>query len=136
MRKNSQQRRLTKLGIAKFETVREVRHFQNDLIPMLKRGGLEARRWRALGKCDPIRCGRTKCSDACWFGTRRRRLKVAHGASLFCWFSTGAIRQRHGGGPGPGGTHGRALQGAPRLAARQQRNICVVCGFTLRGIAA
>jgi hypothetical protein len=67
-------RRLGKLGVSTFETVNETRALQTDLLRRLEQLGIDPGDYVGFDDCGPNDCGRVNCAEACWFGTRRRRL--------------------------------------------------------------
>jgi hypothetical protein len=67
-------RRLAKIGISDFETINEARRRQKDLLRCVKRASVDPGRYAGLADCGSG-CGRINCAEACYVGTRRRRLK-------------------------------------------------------------
>jgi hypothetical protein len=65
---------MAKLGISKFETIEETRRCQTDLINRLRRARIDTCHLAGFADCGLDNCGRSKCAEACWFGTRGRRL--------------------------------------------------------------
>jgi hypothetical protein len=68
-------RRLLKLGISNFETVSRTRKRQADMLRRVERAGVDPGDYAGLDDCGPNDCGRIKCAEVCWFGSRRRRLE-------------------------------------------------------------
>jgi hypothetical protein len=66
--------RLAKLNISELKSVEHVRSLQRDLLKLLKRSSLDPISYVGLEYCGLERCGRVDCSEACWFGTLRRRV--------------------------------------------------------------
>jgi hypothetical protein len=67
--------RITKLGVSNFETVEKVERAQADLLDRLRASPVRSRRYRDLSRCSATRCGTAECTEACYFGTFRRRLQ-------------------------------------------------------------
>ena len=67
-------RRLVKLGAASFETAEQAQSLQDDLLRRLDRAGIDLGHYVGLDDCGPNYCGRMRCAEACWFGTRTRRM--------------------------------------------------------------
>jgi hypothetical protein len=67
-------RRLAKLGASNFETVDETHQRQADMLRRLEQADIDPGYYVGLDKCGPNDCGRMKCAEACWFGTRARRM--------------------------------------------------------------
>jgi hypothetical protein len=65
---------LAVLGVSKFETIDETRQHQRDLLQRLRRDVIDPGFYAGLEDCGTNYCGRLKCAEACYFGTRRRRL--------------------------------------------------------------
>jgi hypothetical protein len=68
-------KRLAKLGVSNFETVDDARQRQAEMLRRLERAGIDQGYYVGLDDCGPNYCGRLKCAEACWFGTRARRLR-------------------------------------------------------------
>jgi hypothetical protein len=68
-------RRLAKLGASNFETIGETHERQADLLRGLEQAGIDPGYCVGLDDCGPHHCGRLKCAEACWFGTRARRIR-------------------------------------------------------------
>jgi hypothetical protein len=68
-------RRLLALGVSDFETAADARKVQADLLERLERADFDPGYYVGLSDCRPDRCGRKRCTDACAFGARRRRLR-------------------------------------------------------------
>ena len=67
-------RRLAKLGASNFETAEQAQSRQRDLLRRLDRANIDPGYYVGLDDCRPSDCGRMKCAEACWFGTRTRRM--------------------------------------------------------------
>ena len=67
--------RLAKLGASNFETIGETRARQADLLRRLEQAGIDPGCYVGLDDCSPSHCGRLKCAETCWFGTRARRMR-------------------------------------------------------------
>jgi hypothetical protein len=67
-------RPMNSVVMPRFETVDDAQRRQNDLLQVLAATSVEHRRYAALTNCGPDHCGCARCAEACWFGTRRRRL--------------------------------------------------------------
>ena len=67
--------RLAKLGISNFETLEYVRSRQADMLDCLASSFVARHVYAGLTDCRGNHCGRVNCIEACWFGTRRRRLE-------------------------------------------------------------
>jgi hypothetical protein len=67
-------RRLAKLGASNFETTEQAQSQQDDLLRRLDRAGIDPGHYVGLDDCGQNGCGRMKCAEACWFGTRTRRM--------------------------------------------------------------
>ena len=48
---------------------------QQDMLELLKGGGVDRDQYDQLAACGSQRCGADQCMEACWFGARRRRLR-------------------------------------------------------------
>ena len=59
----------------RFESADDVAQLQQDMLELLKGGGVDRARYDQLASCGAERCGADPCMEACWFGTRRRRLR-------------------------------------------------------------
>jgi hypothetical protein len=67
-------RKLAKLGISELKSVRHVEALQKDMLRLLRRSSVDPISYAGLEYCGPEHCGRVGCSEACWFGTLRRRV--------------------------------------------------------------
>ena len=67
-------RRLAKLGASNFETAEQAQSLQHDLLHRLDRAGIDPGHYVGLDDCGSNYCGRIRCAEACWFGTRTRRM--------------------------------------------------------------
>lgn len=67
-------KQIRKLGIKDFEKIEDVERMQRDLLRRLRRSSVDPDRYAGLGDCRADHCGRVNCLEACWFGSRRRRL--------------------------------------------------------------
>ena len=68
-------RGLLALGVSEFETKTDARRLLADLLERLERADFDPGYYAALADCGPSTCGRKRCTDACAFGARRRRLR-------------------------------------------------------------
>jgi hypothetical protein len=68
-------RKLQELGIINFPSKRRTKRPQKDLIDRLQSSSVRPRRYSNLQYCNAIKCGRHRCSEACWFGNRQRLLQ-------------------------------------------------------------
>jgi len=59
----------------RFESEDEMAELQQDMLELLKGSGVDHARYDQLATCGAERCGADPCMEACWFGTRRRRLR-------------------------------------------------------------
>jgi hypothetical protein len=66
--------RLAKLGASSFETVGEVHQHQADMLRRLFKVGVDPGKYVGFDDCRSNDCGRMKCAEACWFGTRTQRM--------------------------------------------------------------
>jgi hypothetical protein len=57
-----------------WEPITEVKSLQNDMLNVLRRTSVDPLSYVGLEYCGPKRCGRVGCSEACWYGTLRRRI--------------------------------------------------------------
>jgi hypothetical protein len=57
-----------------WEPVTEVASLQNDMMNVLRRSSVDPISYVGLEYCSAKRCGRAGCSEACWYGTVRRRV--------------------------------------------------------------
>src|SRR6516162_9403038 len=75
---------MTMANVPRLETVEDMQRLQNDLIHRMATTSIEPGRYEGLADCGPDYCGRGKCIEACWLGTRRRRLfEIARVYRLF-----------------------------------------------------
>jgi len=74
MNVRKQLRRIAKLGIKKFETIKEVERVQQDMLSRFERSSLDPGRYCGLADCRADYCAYKSCLEACWFGALRRRL--------------------------------------------------------------
>jgi hypothetical protein len=68
-------RKIMKLGITNFPTLEEIERRQKDLIERLQNSSIRSRHYAGFEDCRAGKCGRHRCSEACWFGNRRRLLQ-------------------------------------------------------------
>jgi len=59
----------------RFESEDEMAELQQDMLELLKGSGVDRARYDQLAACGSQDCGADPCMEACWFGTRRRRLR-------------------------------------------------------------
>lgn len=57
-----------------WEPITKVKSLQNDMLNVLKRTSVDPLSYMGLEYCGPKRCGRVGCSEACWYGSLRRRI--------------------------------------------------------------
>jgi len=74
MNTKNQLRRVAKLGITEFESTTDVRDLQADMLRRLERSKIDPGQYASLADCQSNHCAYKKCLEACWFGTRHRRL--------------------------------------------------------------
>lgn len=67
-------RKLAKLGISELKSIEHVNARQKDVLRLLRRSTVDPVSYAGLEYCGPEHCGRVGCSEACWFGTLRRRV--------------------------------------------------------------
>src|SRR3954447_23462446 len=60
--------------VTRLEAPEEMECLQNDLRQLAIRA-VDADQYASLANCTPEHCGCDKCVEACWRGTRRRRLR-------------------------------------------------------------
>jgi hypothetical protein len=70
-----QLRQLAMLGITDFESTKDVRCLQMDMLRRLERSKIDLGQYASLTYCQSNHCAYKKCLEACWFGTRHRRLE-------------------------------------------------------------
>jgi hypothetical protein len=75
MGEKAQLLRLAKLGVSNFESVEEVQRRQADALDCFASSFVAPHVYAGLSDCRADHCGRVNCIEACWFGTRRRRLE-------------------------------------------------------------
>jgi hypothetical protein len=66
-------RRPADSGVPNLESITEVKRLQKDMLDRLQRSTQDPISYVGLAYCSPKHCGRIGCSEACAFGTRRRR---------------------------------------------------------------
>src|SRR4249919_2660515 len=71
----NQLHRVAKLGITEFESTTNVKDRQTDMLRRLERSKIDPGQYASLADCQSNHCSYKKCLEACWFGTRRRRLQ-------------------------------------------------------------
>jgi hypothetical protein len=59
-------------GVPNLESITEVKRLQKDMLDRLQRSTQDPISYVGLAYCSPKHCGRTGCSEACWYGTCRR----------------------------------------------------------------
>jgi hypothetical protein len=84
-------RRLARLGASNFETVADTRQRQADMLQRLEESGIDPGYYVGLRDCGPYHCGLVKCAEACWFGTRARRIREIPAIHQLFTQSTGPI---------------------------------------------
>jgi hypothetical protein len=82
---------LAKLGISNFETVDDARRRQAEMLRRLEQAGIDPGYYVGLDDCGPNCCGRLKCAEACWFGTRARRMSEIAAVHQLFTQSTGPV---------------------------------------------
>jgi hypothetical protein len=65
---------LAELKISELQSVQDVEAMQKEMLQLLKQSEVDPISYVGLEYCGPNRCGRVNCSEACWFGTLRRRV--------------------------------------------------------------
>jgi hypothetical protein len=75
MDEKTQLLRIAELGISNFESLEEVHCRQADMLDCLASSFVARHVCAGLSDCRGDHCGRVNCIEACWFGTRRRRLE-------------------------------------------------------------
>jgi hypothetical protein len=75
MTEREQLRLLEKFGVSNFETLEEVQSRQADMLDCLASSFVSAYVYAGLSDCRADHCGRVNCLEACWLGTRRRRMQ-------------------------------------------------------------
>jgi hypothetical protein len=70
---------------ARFESEDDVARLQHELLKFLKRTGVHDDLCAQVFTCGLHYCGADRCIEACWFGTRQRRLwEISRACRLFC----------------------------------------------------
>jgi hypothetical protein len=72
-------RQLAELKISELQSVQHVETRQKEMLQLLKQSQIDPISYAGLEYCSPDHCGRVNCSEACWFGTLRRRIHEALG---------------------------------------------------------
>jgi hypothetical protein len=67
-------RQLAELKISELQSLRHVEAMQKEMLRLLKHSPVCPISYVGLEYCNPEHCGRVGCSEACWFGTLRRRI--------------------------------------------------------------
>jgi hypothetical protein len=67
-------RQLAELNISELKSVQHLEAMQKEMLKLLKRSSVDPISYVGLDYCSPYHCGRLNCSEACWFGTLRRRV--------------------------------------------------------------
>jgi hypothetical protein len=57
-----------------WKPITEVENLQKDMLRVLRQSSVDPVSYVGLEYCGPKRCGRVGCSEACWYGTLRRRI--------------------------------------------------------------
>src|SRR5712671_4185648 len=57
------------------ESIEQTQLLQHELLRRLSSTAMHPDRYAGLTSCSQLHCGRTECLEACWSGTRRRRLQ-------------------------------------------------------------
>ena len=65
---------LAKIGASNFEKAEQAQGLQDDLLHRMDRAGNDPGHYVGLDDCGSNYCGRIRCAEACWFGTRTRRM--------------------------------------------------------------
>jgi hypothetical protein len=65
---------LKALNISELQSIRHVEAMQKEMLQLLKQSSVHPISFVGLDYCGPKHCGRVNCSEACWFGTLRRRV--------------------------------------------------------------
>jgi len=66
--------KLAELKISELKSVQHVEAMQKEMLRLLKQSQADPISYVGLEYCSPEHCGRGGCSEACWFGTVRRRI--------------------------------------------------------------
>jgi hypothetical protein len=75
MNVKKQIRKVADLDITGFETLRDANCAQQDMLSRFERSSLDPGRYCGLADCRSDYCAYKNCLEACWFGTRRRRIR-------------------------------------------------------------
>jgi hypothetical protein len=67
-------RQLAELKSSELQSIQHVEAMQDKMLRLLKQSTVDPISYVGLEYCGPDRCGRLNCSEACWFGTLRRRI--------------------------------------------------------------
>jgi hypothetical protein len=70
-------RQLAELKSSELQSLQHVEAMQSEMLRLLKQSQVDPISYVGLAYCGPNRCGRVGCSEACWFGTLRRRVPEA-----------------------------------------------------------
>jgi hypothetical protein len=65
---------LAELKISELRSIQHVETRQKEMWQLLKQSQIDPISYVGLEYCSPDHCGRVNCSEACWFGTLRRRI--------------------------------------------------------------
>jgi hypothetical protein len=65
---------LAELKISELQSLQHVEAKQKKMLRLMKRSQVDPISYAGLEYCGPDHCGRVGCSEACWFGTLRRRV--------------------------------------------------------------
>jgi hypothetical protein len=65
---------LADLQISELSSIQRVQAKQEKMLRLLKRSQADPVSYAGLEYCTAEHCGRVNCSEACWFGTLRRRV--------------------------------------------------------------
>jgi hypothetical protein len=65
---------LADLKISELRSIQHVDSLQEEMLQLLKQSQVDPISYVGLEYCNPEYCGRVGCSEACWFGTLRRRV--------------------------------------------------------------
>jgi hypothetical protein len=65
---------LAELKSSELQSVQHVEAMQKEMLQLLKQSQVDPISYVGLEYCGPEHCGRVGCSEACWFGTLRRRV--------------------------------------------------------------
>jgi hypothetical protein len=69
--------KLADLKISELPSIQHVQAKQERMLRLMKRSHVDPMAYVGLEYCSPNHCGRVACSEACWFGTLRRRIPEA-----------------------------------------------------------